>query len=472
VQRSGPFGWGRVGLRTRIALLFTLGAAVLSLVLSSVTYFLVRSALVEQREQRAIDLAFANARLVQQALESNPASVQPILTGLPSPGSSRPLVFYRGEWTALTSEYGRDSVPETLRTRVVDDGVAAVMLSGLNGQPVLAVGIPMPLVGAAYFELGGLDDIDDTLASVAISLAGASVLTIGLGALLGGVAARRAVKPLADAAQAARAIAGGRLDTRLEPADDQDLGALSNAFNDMASALQQRVERDARFASDVSHELRSPLMTLSASAEVLESRREEMPEKAQVALDLLVADVSRFKGLVEDLLEISRFDAGAVRLHLEEFGVAEFVRMALAISSVRDATLTTSPLAEQMVINGDKRRLARVVANLVDNARLHGGGEVEVTVTEPADDPAPSTVWIAVEDHGAGVPAEERHLVFERFARGSAAGRRGATDGSGLGLALVDEHVRLHGGRVWVEDRVDGAPGARFVIELPAEEVS
>jgi two-component system, OmpR family, sensor histidine kinase MtrB len=240
----------------------------------------------------------------------------------------------------------------------------------------------------------------------------------------------------------------------------------------MASALQQRVERDARFASDVSHELRSPLMTLSASAEVLESRREEMPEKAQVALDLLVADVSRFKGLVEDLLEISRFDAGAVRLHLEEFGVAEFVRMALAISSVRDATLTTSPLAEQMVINGDKRRLARVVANLVDNARLHGGGEVEVIVTEPADDPAPSTVWIAVEDHGAGVPAEERHLVFERFARGSAAGRRGATDGSGLGLALVDEHVRLHGGRVWVEDRVDGAPGARFVIELPAEEVS
>jgi signal transduction histidine kinase len=81
-------------------------------------------------------------------------------------------------------------------------------------------------------------------------------------------------------------------------------------------------------------------------------------------------------------------------------------------------------------------------------------------------------VWIAVEDHGAGVPPEERHLVFERFARGSAAGRRSATEGSGLGLALVDEHVRLHGGRVWVEDRADGEPGARFVIELPAEVVS
>jgi len=269
----------------------------------------------------------------------------------------------------------------------------------------------------------------------------------------------------------ARAIAGGHLDTRLEDVDDPDLGALAVSFNDMVTALQTRVERDARFASDVSHELRSPLMTLSASAEVLESRREEMPEKAQAALDLLVADVNRFKGLVEDLLEISRFDAGAVRLHLEEFGVAEFVRAALGISSVRDATLTTTPTAEMMVINGDKRRLARVVANLVDNARLHGGGEVEVTVCEPPDEPSPSTVWIAVEDHGPGVPPEERHLVFERFARGSAAGRRSVTEGSGLGLALVDEPVRLHGGRVWVEDRADGEAGARFVIELPAEVV-
>jgi two-component system sensor histidine kinase MtrB len=471
VERSGPFGWGRLGLRTRIALLFAFGAALLAVVLSTVTYILVRSALIEQRESRAIDIAYANGRLVQQALQSNPTSVQPILTSLPSPGSSRPLVFYRGEWTALTSEYGRDSVPESLRTRVVDDGVPAMMLSRLGGDAVLVVGIPMPTVGAAYFELGDLSDIDDTLSSVAVSLAGASVLTIGLGAVLGTVAARRAVKPLADAAQAARAIAGGHLDTRLEDVDDPDLGALAVAFNDMVTALQTRVERDARFASDVSHELRSPLMTLSASAEVLASRREDMPEKAQAALDLLVADVNRFKGLVEDLLEISRVDAGAVRLHLEEFGVAEFVRAALSISSVRDATLVTTPLAEQMVINGDKRRLARVVANLVDNARLHGGGDVEVTVTEPPDEASPSTIWIAVEDHGPGVPPEERHLVFERFARGSAAGRRSVTEGSGLGLALVDEHVRLHGGRVWVEDRADGQAGARFVIELPAEVV-
>jgi signal transduction histidine kinase len=113
-----------------------------------------------------------------------------------------------------------------------------------------------------------------------------------------------------------------------------------------------------------------------------------------------------------------------------------------------------------------------VVANLIDNARLHGGGEVNVEVSEAYGEGEPlAHAWIAVEDHGPGIAPEERGLVFERFARGASAGRRGTSDGAGLGLALVDEHVRMHGGRVWVDDRSDGEPGARFVIELPAEEV-
>ena len=200
--------------------------------------------------------------------------------------------------------------------------------------------------------------------------------------LLGLFAARRAVRPVGVAAQAAKAIAGGRLDTRLEPTDDPDLSVLANSFNDMASALQTRVERDARFASDVSHELRSPLMTLSASVEVMEARRDEMPERAQAALDLLTSDVIRFQGLVEDLLEISRFDAGAVRLHLEELLVAEFVRHAVAVSSLPDTPVTVTDRAERALIHGDRRRLARVVANLIDNARIHGGGEPEISITE------------------------------------------------------------------------------------------
>jgi signal transduction histidine kinase len=247
----------------------------------------------------------------------------------------------------------------------------------------------------------------------------------------------------------------------------------------MASALQVRIERDARFASDVSHELRSPLMTLSASVEVMEARRAELPERAQAALDLLASDVSRFQGLVEDLLEISRFDAGAIRLHLEDLQVSQFVRNAVAVSSTPSSTVTVSERAERAVIRGDRRRLARAVANLIDNANAYGGGEPEVTITDATDSNDPNLpdeplthVRVAVEDHGPGVPVEERALIFERFSRGATAGRRAGSEGAGLGLALVvalvDEHVRIHGGRVWVEDRLDGTPGARFVIELPA----
>ncbi|HEY4331702.1 MAG TPA: HAMP domain-containing sensor histidine kinase, partial [Ilumatobacteraceae bacterium] len=329
-----------------------------------------------------------------------------------------------------------------------------------------------PEVGASYFEFISLSEVNSTLRSVGLSLLFAGFITTLFGVVLGSVASRRAVKPLGDAAQAAKAIAGGRLDTRLETTDDHDLRLLANSFNDMASALQQRVERDARFASDVSHELRSPLMTLAASIEVMQARRDEMPERAQAALDLLVGDVTRFQGLVEDLLEISRFDAGAIRLHLEDLLVAEFVRQAIGVSSLPGTPVSVSSRAEGLIMQVDRRRLARVIANLIDNARLHGGGAPEVIVTEAENEGEPlGHVWIAIEDHGAGVPVEERHLVFERFARGAVAGRRSSSDGAGLGLALVDEHIRLHGGNVRVEDRRDGEQGARFVIELPAEEV-
>jgi signal transduction histidine kinase len=349
------------------------------------------------------------------------------------------------------------------------------MVTPVDGDPYVVVGIPLADVSASYFELFSLTDIEDTLRSVALSLFFAGLITTMFGLLLGWLVAARAVRPLGEAAQAAQLIAGGRLDTRLDVTDDPDLRLLAESFNDMASALQARVEKDARFASDVSHELRSPLMTLAASAEVLQSRRAEMPERAQVALDLMVSDISRFQGLVEDLLEISRFDAGAVRLHREDLGVAEFVRQAVAVSSRPDTPIQVSPQGERLVIEGDRRRLARVVANLIDNARLHGGGDAEVFVDEvepDTDGEAVSLVHIAVEDRGPGVPPDERGLIFERFSRGAVAGRRSSTDGAGLGLALVDEHIRLHGGRVWVEDRLDGEPGARFVIELPAEEIA
>jgi signal transduction histidine kinase len=329
----------------------------------------------------------------------------------------------------------------------------------------LAVGVPLPSVGAAYFEIISLDDVQSTLEALGVSLVGASLVTTLAGAALGWWAARRALRPLAGVSTAALALAAGKLDTRLDPSEDRDLRPITASFNDMAQALQDRIEQDGRFASDVSHELRSPLMTLAASIEVMDNQREDLPERSRAALDLMVADIERFQQLVEDLLEISRFDAGVARLELEEVHLAELVMQAVSHSTDVDVPVELEAALAGLVVHADKRRIVRVIANLIDNARKYGDGATGVSLRR-----VDGGIQIAVEDRGAGVPEDDRQLIFDRFSRGATAGRRGTTEGVGLGLALVAEHVNLHGGRVWVEDRMDDAEGARFVVELPVED--
>ncbi len=468
ISRSRPKA---LGLRRRILLIITLGSIGLSLFLATTTFGLTRSNLVTERDEAAIASSGRNARIVYADLRPTfPTEPTAARASLERNGVRRYMIWYQDRQYG-TPPFTRDNIPPELFERVVTNGESARQIWNVAGEPNIVVGWSVPEVGA-YFEFFALDDVDSNLSNLRVALVLAALITTGLGVLVGIFAARRAVRPLGTAAQAASAIAGGRLDTRLEGTDDPDLRVLTESFNDMAEALEQRVERDARFASDVSHELRSPLMTLAASVEVMEARRDDMPERAQSALDLLSSDVVRFSGLVEDLLEISRFDAGAIRLNMEELLAAEFVRQAVAVSSHPETPVRVSERAETALIRGDKRRLARVVANLIDNARAYGGGSPEITIeVNNLDDEPMSHLTIAVEDRGEGVAETERSLIFERFARGGGAGRRTGSEGAGLGLSLVDEHVRMHGGRVWVEDRLDGESGARFVIELMATDL-
>ncbi|MSO38998.1 MAG: HAMP domain-containing histidine kinase [Ilumatobacteraceae bacterium] len=467
-QRTRPRLLKPIGLRSRILITFGLGSFALSLFLALATYNFTRSNLVEDREKNVIEQAYENAAQLAIDLRSNPSNTQTVIERLTA---NRPLLYFRGTWTGDNARFSSNVIDRDMLVAIIDNREPRTMRIEVDKELVLAIGIPLDSVDAAYFEFPSMQDVRSTLNSINLALTLAAIITTLLGVFLGAIVASRAVRPLTAASQAAQAIAGGRLDTRLEETDDPDLSALTSSFNDMAAALELRVERDTRFTSDVSHELRSPLMTLAASVEVMHARREEMPERAQVALDLLIADVARFQGLVEDLLEISRFDAGAIRLNVEELLVGEFVRQAVAISSLPATSVLVSSTADQIIIRGDRRRLARVIANLVDNGRAYGGGELEISVFVPDDEDPPSQVWITVEDHGLGVPLEERDLIFERFARGVVAGRRSGSDGAGLGLSLVDEHVKLHRGRVWVEERHDGSEGACFIIELPAERV-
>jgi two-component system sensor histidine kinase MtrB len=451
----------RFGLRSRIAFAFALGAFLLSLLLSVVTYGLVRSNLVSARESSATSQTYFNARVVRDQLRSQSQTEQTVIDGLGSPAGASPVLFRNGQWFALTVERGRAQLPAALREEVLA-GHPARMRFRLDDHTHVAVGIPMQGVKAAYFEIASMEDTERSLGSIGISLAAAAAVTTIAGAFLGTWASRRVLRPLGHVSAAAVAIAGGRLDTRVAPIEDPDLGTLVNSFNDMASALQERIERDARFASDVSHELRSPLTTLTTSVSVLEARRDELSDRARAALDLLSADVQRFSAMVEDLLEISRFDAGAAVLHLETVRISELVLQAVASIGQADVPVTISANAAACTVAVDKRRLVRILANLVGNADRHGGGCTQVNIELVGHD-----VRIGVEDAGAGVDESDRERIFERFARGAdAAGRRGTGEGVGLGLALVREHVNLHGGRVWVEDAPSGT-GARFIVELP-----
>lgn len=453
---------------------FGLGSLGLSAFLAISTYNLTRSSVVEDRESSALNSASPNAKEVNRWIQSGVSNAQ---SEMEDNALRLSGLVVDGEWKPVVPQFAQNPTPPRLADEVLRTDLPQYMRVEVDGNLYLAMGFPLQFQTngspqrAVYVELARLDDVRSTLGSISNILIFATAATTLLGVLLGIISASRAVRPLTAASRAAQAIASGRLDTRMESTDDPDLEMITTSFNEMARALQTRIERDNRFTSDVSHELRSPLMTMTTSVEVMQSRREEMPERAQVALDLLVADVHRFQVLVEDLLEISRFDAGAIRLDFEEFGVAEFLRQAIAISSAPNTRLTIRPGTEELVVRGDRRRLARVIANFIDNGLAYGGGDLDVTIAIPEQSPIAPCVRISVEDHGPGVAPDERELIFERFARGASAGRRSGSEGAGLGLSLVVEHIKLHQGRVWVEDRPDGSHGACFVIELPTVKV-
>ncbi len=450
-------------LRTRITIAFAVGGFLVSVMLAAITYGVSRNTVLDQREQASRQQFLTNARVVQDASRSESVDYGELLQSLPQLAGGQPIINLGNEDEWVSPSLTPADLPEALIAGVLQTGQAEQMRYEVPDGPRLAIGARLEPSGVAYFEVVTLNEVADNLRSLAITLSGAAVLTTLAAAGMGLWIGRTVLRPLVGVSAAAQAIAGGRLDTRLQARSDPDLTKLVASFNDMASALENRIERDARFASDVSHELRSPLMTLRASIEVLESRRSELSERAATALDLLREDVDRFQKLVEDLLEISRVDAGAADLALSEVSVVDLVQ-AVADSTGRSGQfpIALSRNLGDPVILADKRRLFQVIANLFDNADKYAGGVTGVVIDGDED-----AVTVAVEDQGPGIPHAERHQVFERFSRGDQARRRGGGGGAGLGLALVAEHVRLHGGEVWVEDRARHQPGAKFVVRLP-----
>lgn len=457
----------RLGLRSRLTLFFALGGLILSTTIAVTTLTLTRQNLLKTREETAFRVVTSNGIRVQARLtpEIDAEGLGAIIDSLSTSKGSYPLLRFGDLWTASdTQVFNSENVPESL-LKLANSSEAGTIRANLDGRPAVITVIPLPNRDATYFEAIFLEDVEATLNALGLIVLGVAAASTVLAASAGWWASRRTLTPLAKVTAAAESLAAGELDTRLEPPADADLASLAASFNEMAGALEDRIERDARFASEVSHELRSPLMTLNASVEVLNNSRANFDDRSRTALDLLTDDVQRFTRLVKDLLEISRYDVGSASLQAEELDISEFIRQAVLHSSRPDAIVESSLAAQSTIVMADKRRLAQVIANLIDNAAKYGGGSIVISIGRRDDE-----VTLAVQDDGPGVPVAERAVIFDRFSRGSAGGRRGQDTGSGLGLSLVAEHVGLHGGRVWVEGRKDGHSGARFVVVLPLGE--
>jgi signal transduction histidine kinase len=456
------FAWPRwdVSLKTRATIGFGVTGLLVAIGLALVTDGLARGSFIHQRERTAVDQSYVNARFVRSVLRNRDPDVRGALSGLGGAETADAVLRYRGEWYATSVSFGPETLPESLVREVGAGHAAHQRYRDAGGRLRLAVGVPIATAGGAYFEVSSLSELDRTLDLLARALVFGVLGAAVLAAAVGRASARRLVRPLAPVADAAERIAGGELDTRLRNVGDPELRRLSEAFNSMAEALEARIEREARFAADVSHELRSPLTAVAAAMEIIQRRRDQLPEPIVEAFSVLADKIETFQRMVLALLEISRIDAGIASTSKDQVDLTHLVSRLLAQHGADLAEVIVEPGAPTHVL-ADRRRLAQAIGNIVDNAARYAGGVVAVTRSGAG----PGRVRLLIDDAGVGVAVEERAAIFGRFSRGEAGTRTGASSGSGLGLALVAEHVRLHDGRVWVEDAPSG--GARFVIELP-----
>lgn len=448
---------GPRGLRARIVLGFAAVTLLVSVVLVSATFLLSRSYLLDQREASLTRQAFADANVFNSRLSTAGSDVGDLVTELVPSGGADVVVRSEGSWYSSSLDVGARDVPLALQ-EIVDAGAAGTARIETADGPALMVGVPLRTAGVEYFEVAPLTELRQVLTTLSVVLAAAAVGATAVGAAFGVWAGRRAVQPLEQVAGAATRIAGGELTTRLPPTDDPDLVAIVAGFNSMVDALAARIERDARFVGDVSHELRSPLTSLVTSVEVLATRREELSPRAGQALALVEGELGRFRRMLDDLLQLAKLDGDAARDAAQPVSMTALAREVLTVTG-RPADLLDAHPDEETIVLGTKSSLERAVRNLLDNADRHAGGARRVGV-EWRDD----SVVLTVDDAGPGVPMEDRERIFERFARGAGAARR-SLPGAGLGLAIVSETATQHGGAAWVAESPEG--GARFTLSLP-----
>ncbi len=351
----------------------------------------------------------------------------------------------------------------------------SVSVTNADGDtvPAIVTASPLTIQGAKYalYLVYDISDTQDTLSVVQLALGLAGLALVLLIGVVTWVVLRLVVGPVQRAAATSRRLAAGELDVRLPVKGDDVIATLARSFNGMAESLRGQITQLAelstvqqRFVSDVSHELRTPLTTIRLAGDLLYDRREDFEAETARTVELLHTQVDRFEGLLSDLLEMSRFDAGAVEMEFESTNVARLTENVLAqmssLADRKDSELVLIAEGGFVEAEIDPRRVRRIISNLLGNAIDHSEGRpIEVWVDSDADG-----VAIAVRDYGVGIEAEDLDRVFDRFWRADPSRQR-MTGGSGLGLAISLEDAALHGG--WLEAWSAPGKGSCFRLTLP-----
>jgi len=382
--------------------------------------------------------------------------------------------------TVLSGEVGLDAVPDQLRQAVHQDPRHQQVMLNKVQEPDTNQQVPAVLVGSQVeVPLAGKYDIyaafpmqreQTTLNLITRTFAiGGLVLVLLVGAVAW-VVTRQVVSPVRRAAQVAERLSSGRLNERMRARGEDDLALLAKSFNEMADSLQSQIRQleglsrvQQRFVSDVSHELRTPLTTIRMAADLIHDSRTDFDPAVSRSAELLHTELDRFEELLADLLEISRFDAGAAALDAEVTDlrdvVARAVQSAQPLADRWGSTLTVTAHG-RCDAEVEARRVERILRNLVVNAVEHGEGRpVEIAIAGNG-----SAVAVTVRDHGVGLRPGEAALVFNRFWRADPARAR-TTGGTGLGLAISLEDARLHEG--WLQAWGEPGEGSLFRLTLP-----
>jgi two-component system sensor histidine kinase MtrB len=482
--------WLRVTVTTLVLSVVVVGVLGLSL-LSRVT-----SGLLNAKERISVGEASAGlgeAQGILDAADTGPSTPSPsrlvdsvvsALAARAGSPSTFDVLLLSSQRSSDAPERGTNlvaegSVPEGLRKAVVDSQRQSwtyTEIQFLDGRttPGLIVGAPLlvPTVGPyELYYLFPLTQEQSTLDLVRSSVLGTGILLVLLLAGVAWLVTRQVVVPVRAASQTAARLSEGNLSERMKVKGTDDLARLATSFNGMAGSLARQIRQleelsrvQQRFVSDVSHELRTPLTTIRMAADVVYDDRDQLDAPTSRAVELLQNQLDRFEELLVDLLEISRFDAGAAVLDAERIDVVGLVQRAIEsatpLAERNGMQIRLTAPSESCTVECDPRRVHRIVRNLIENAVEHGSPR-GVDVTLGLNDDA---MAITVRDYGVGLRPGESALVFNRFWRADPARAR-STGGTGLGLAIALEDARLHGG--WLEAWGEPGRGACFRLTLP-----